>query len=168
MLPNNDWLVLSALVMILAAGCPAGTPANPATAPQASASAPTASPAAPALSVPSLMVPTPGPSTADTSARTTIHGKVYTALGDPVDGATVTAKVLGSGRYPGGSNSLTVTTQYGSYTLNGTPTGETILVTASKSGLRTREQTIVPLANLEGNPRANRVDFGGDDPSTAL
>lgn len=158
---------LTGVALLLTTACLADPPATPASA-SPSASATASVPAVPSAVVPLPAVTSPPPATVDTSARTTLHGKVYTALGDPVDGASVTAKVMGTGRFPNGSNTMTVTTQFGAYAFNGTPTGETVVITVTKSGLKTREQTIVPLANLSGNPRANKVDFGGDDPSTAL
>jgi hypothetical protein len=85
---------------------------------------------------------------------------VFDDLGSRLDGVTVTGKVLGSGTFANGSDELSVSTQIGSYALNGAPTGATILVTATKQGMTTRQQTIVPLANLQGNTTLNRVSFG--------
>jgi hypothetical protein len=132
-----------------ASGAPAsGTPASPAS-PASGASAATPSAA-----------PTAIPSTPDTSSRATIQGIVFDDQDQRLSDVTVTGKILGAGTFANGSDTLSVSTQVGSYALNGAPTGQTILITAGKNGLTTRQQTIVPLANLQGNTDQNRVDFG--------
>jgi hypothetical protein len=97
----------------------------------------------------------------DVSAPATVHGLVYDDLQQRISDATVTAKVLsGAGKFANGSDTLTTTTQVGSYSLASAPAGCTILVTVSKPGYTSREQTIIPLSNLQGNPSANQLDFG--------
>lgn len=130
-------------------GTPSGTPASPSSPSSPSGSASTASPA-----------PTAIPSTPDTSSRATIQGIVFDDTDQRLSDVTVTGKILGAGTFANGSDTLSVSTQVGSYALNGAPTGQTILITATKNGFTTRQQTIVPLANLQGNTDQNRVDFG--------
>ena len=154
------------------AGCPSGTPGvvtpsgspNPSAVPTATASTtpsgtPTGTPANPSATAASA-APSALPSTPDTSSRATIQGIVFDDLGSRLDGVTVVGKVLGSGTFSNGSDALSVSTQIGSYALNGAPTGATILITATKAGMTTRQQTIVPLSNLQGNTTLNRVSFG--------
>ena len=140
------------------AGCPAtnpvGTPSSSAK-PSASTSAtpaPTGS-ATPAPVGSGGATPTPAPtglpSTTDTSGNATITGSVLDDLGNQVDGITVTGKVLGARTFSNGSDTLVTTTQIGSYALNGAPTGSTILITVGKDGYTTRQQTLVPLSNLQ-------------------
>jgi hypothetical protein len=126
---------------------------------------PSPNPSTPTASVsPSPIPVSPIPSastTPDISAPATVHGIVYDDLQQRVSDATVTAKVLsGAGKFPNGSDTLTTTTQVGAYALHGVPSGSTVLVTVSKDGFTSREQTVIPLANLQGNPDANRLDFG--------
>jgi hypothetical protein len=157
------------------AGCP-GTPTTPT--PSGSASAKPSTPAStPASGTPSApasgatgtpsVAPTGLPSTPDTSSRATIQGVVFDDLGSRLDGVTVTGKVLGSGTFANGSDTLSVSTQIGSYSLNGAPTGATIMITATKQGMTTRQQTIVPLSNLQGDTTLNRVSFGETVGTTA-
>jgi hypothetical protein len=103
----------------------------------------------------------PGTVTPDISAPATVTGIVYDDLQQRVSDATVTARILsGRGAFANGSDTLTTTTQVGAYALMNVPSGATVLVTVSKDGFTRREQTIIPLANLQGNPDANRLDFG--------
>jgi hypothetical protein len=165
-------LTLAATMSVaVVAGCPS-TPTQPT--PSGSASAtpsgtpsttPSGTPTSPASPAPGSDVtpsaaPTSLPSTPDTSSRATIQGIVFDDLGSRLDGVTVTGKVLGSGTFANGSDTLSVSTQIGSYSLNGAPTGATIMITASKAGMTTRQQTIVPLSNLQGDTTLNRVSFG--------
>ena len=160
--------VLAAVLATATACAPSATApptasAKPSSTPSGSATgAPSAPPSGSPMPAPSGATPAPSslPSTPDTSSRATIQGVVFDANGVRLDGVTVTGQVLGSGTFANGSDVLTVTTQAGSYALNGAPTGATILVTASKAGLSARRQTIVPLSNLQGDTTLNRVSFG--------
>ncbi|MBC7543619.1 MAG: Ig-like domain-containing protein [Candidatus Sericytochromatia bacterium] len=95
--------------------------------------------------------------------------------GSRLDDATVTGKVLGAGVFSNGSDILTMTTRTGAsgpVTDTGTgtiqdysyglyaPGGSTILVTATKPGFTTRQQTIVPTNNERGDYSVNRLTFG--------
>jgi hypothetical protein len=151
------------------AACPAATPTATSgqAAPSAMPSSPgpgAAAPASPLAPAPAgaTAAPTAIPSTPDTSSRATIQGIVFDSAGQRVDGAVVTGKVLGAGTFANGSDTLSVTTQQGSYALNGAPTGQTVLVTITKDGFIPRQQTVVPLANLQGDPNQNRLDFGSE------
>ncbi|MBC7545365.1 MAG: Ig-like domain-containing protein [Candidatus Sericytochromatia bacterium] len=94
-------------------------------------------------------------------AGTSVTGNVHDDLGALLGGVTVTGTVIGAGLFPNGTNTLSTTTQTGAYTLAGAPQGATLLVTATKAGLTSRRQTIVPLANPTGDPNINNVGFGG-------
>ncbi|MBC7542743.1 MAG: Ig-like domain-containing protein [Candidatus Sericytochromatia bacterium] len=165
--------VAATLSMVSIAGCTANVTAVvpgstvPSNAPSSSTSAtPSATPttavsAGTTVGASATPAPTGIPSTPDTSSRATVQGVIYDDLGTRLDGATVTGKLLGAGTFDNGSDTLSMTTQIGSYALNGAPTGSTILVTASKAGFTKRQQTIVPLANLQGNTTINNVTFGG-------
>ncbi|MBC7541450.1 MAG: Ig-like domain-containing protein [Candidatus Sericytochromatia bacterium] len=172
---TSVFAVAATLSVAVLAGCPATNPvATPSTRPSGSVSAtptgtptvtPTGMPTGTGSGTPSgapSATPTPStlPSTPDTSSRATIQGVVFDDLGSRLDGVTVTGKLLGAGTFSNGSDTLVVTTQIGSYALNGAPTGSTILVTAGKAGFTTRQQTIVPLSNLQGNTTINNVTFG--------
>jgi hypothetical protein len=160
-------VVVSSATAFLIAGCP-GSPTTPTAAPSANPAGPAAS-ASPISGAPASATPAPGatnatptaiPSTPDTSSRATIQGTIFDSQGNRVDAATVVGKILGAGTFANGSDTLTVTTQLGSFALNGAPTGATVLVTVTKEGFATRQQTIVPLANLQGSPDQNRMNFG--------
>ncbi|MBC7543562.1 MAG: Ig-like domain-containing protein [Candidatus Sericytochromatia bacterium] len=173
-------VISATLSAALLAGCPSSTPSavTPTAKPSGTAStAPSGTPTAAPTGTPTSgsdvpgATPTPSglPSTPDTSSRATIQGVVVDDKGVRLDGVTVTGKVLGAGTFSNGSDTLTVTTQVGSYALNGAPTGSTILITASKVGLTRRQRTIVPLSNLQGSTDINNVSFGGtSDPAYAF
>lgn len=122
---------------------------------------PSATPGTPLPGTPSAAPGQPGTVSPDVSAPATVTGIVYDDMQQRVSDATVTAKILGgSHTFANGSDTMTTTTQVGAYALMGVPSGATVLVTVSKDGMTRREQTIIPLANLQGNPDANRLDFG--------
>ncbi|MBC7542716.1 MAG: Ig-like domain-containing protein, partial [Candidatus Sericytochromatia bacterium] len=159
--------VAATLSVTLLSGCPAANPANPTPGTTSSgkpANMPGGIPSGTTrkASDAATATPTPSgrPSTPDTSSRATIQGVIFDDLGSRLNGVTVTGKLLGAGTFDNGSDTLSVVTQIGSYALNGAPTGATILVTAHRAGFTTRQQTIVPLANLQGDTSINRVTFG--------
>jgi hypothetical protein len=168
---QNAVVAAATLSVAVLAGCPTTPPGgvSPSGAASAKPSAP-ASPAspgaptspAPGSAAPATAAPTAIPSTPDTSSKATIHGVVFDDTLQRLSDVSVTGKVLGAGTFANGSDTLTTSTQVGSYSLNGAPTGQTILITVTKNGFTTRQKTIVPLANLQGDPSANKLDFGSD------
>ncbi|MBT9544149.1 MAG: Ig-like domain-containing protein [Candidatus Sericytochromatia bacterium] len=90
--------------------------------------------------------------------RTTFNGKVFDDNYLPLKGVTVIAKSLSS-NVP--FNAETVTTD-GTYTFNRAPSGVQVEITASKAGFATRKRVEVLRSNKQGDPNANRFDFGTD------
>lgn len=120
----------------------------------------------------STPTPTPNPCTPDAIGRVTVHGVILDSQGRPVEGTTVTGKDL-NGRADAfgicpSSDTMSVPAQPGAYTLGPIYPGSNVVITVSKPGYRTREGTIVPMANLTGDPNTNRLDFGGSNPQLAL
>lgn len=154
-------IAATASVAVLA-GCPGGqtpgTTPTPGASPTAGASAAPGTPASPGATA----APTALPSTSDTSDFATVKGLIEDDQNQPLDGVTVKATILDGGQssFSNGSKELTVTSTLGSYVLNGAPTGVTLKIVASKDGYTTRTQTYVPLANKQGDPSANQVNFG--------
>lgn len=152
----------------LLAGCPSGQApggtGTPSAAPSGAASVAPSAPASPA-SPGATAAPTALPSTSDVSDRATVKGVIEDDQDQRLDGVTVTATILDGGQstFSNGAKELTVTSALGSYVLNGCPTGVTLKIVAKKSGFTTRTQTYVPLANKQGDPSANQVNFGEDN-----
>jgi len=137
---------------------PSATPV-PTASPSATTS-PTASPTA------SASASTPLPSaTSDISVveRTTFNGKVFDDTTAPIDGVTVTAKSLNSSV----PFDATSTTAGGAYAFNNAPAGVQIEITVAKPGFTTRRRVEVLKSNKEGNPDANKYDFGAGAGSTS-
>lgn len=137
----------------------AGPSAEPTAGPTASPSAePTATPTAdPSASA----TPTPLPSaTSDISVieTTTFNGKVFDDSEAPMDGVTITAKSLNSSV----PFEATTTTAGGTYSFNNAPSGVQIEIVASRSGFTTRKRVEVLKSNKQGDPNANKYDFGTD------
>jgi hypothetical protein len=107
---------------------------------------------------------TPSPSDSPTvphpTDKTPVAGIVYDDAATRLDQATITAKALGGGKFANGTDTLTVTSQQGAYTLEGCPVDGTIQVTASKTGYTTRMQTIVPKHVVPGAINPNVLHFG--------
>jgi hypothetical protein len=181
-------LVAAASFSMLAACTPAETPTVPGT-PSASPSAPvatatptpseTASPVATATPTPSetaspVATPTPAetpapgvtptpsatlpPNSDDISVveKTTFNGKVYDDTNAPLDGVKVTAKSLNSSV----TYSVETTTAGGTYAFNNAPAGVQLEIIASRPGYTTRRRVEVLKSNKQGDPNANRYDFG--------
>lgn len=148
------------------AGCPGGAPGTTtptATPSGAAASATPTTPTTPASGAPASAAATALPTTSDTSDKATVKGFVEDDQGNRLDGVTVTATILDGGQstFGNGTKELAVQTSLGTYVLNGCPTGVTLKIRATKSGMTTRTQTYVPLSNKQGDPSANQVDFAG-------
>lgn len=93
-----------------------------------------------------------------TFANTTFNGKVHDFNGGPLDDVTVTARSLNDA-VPYQVEAKTIG---GTYTFNDAPAGVQIEITASKAGYASRRRVEVLKSNKEGDPRANRYDFGTD------
>jgi hypothetical protein len=179
-------LLTAATLSLLAACGPAPTQnvdpsASPSAAPTATPSAApsaeaTASPSAEPTAVPSVeATPTPAP-TADPGASatptplpsatsdisvietTTFNGKVYDDTNAPLDGVTIKARSLNSSV----PFEVTTTTAGGTYSFNNAPSGVQIEIVATRSGFTTRRRVEVLKSNKQGDPNANKYDFGTD------
>ncbi|MBF2053924.1 MAG: carboxypeptidase regulatory-like domain-containing protein [Candidatus Sericytochromatia bacterium] len=141
--------------------------AEPTAKPSATAE-PTAEPTAKPSTEPSTeptaapsATPTPLPTaTSDISVieRTTFNGSIYDDTNAPLDGVTVTARSLNSSV----PFEETTTTAGGSYAFNNAPAGVQIEITASRPGYATRRRVEVLKSNKQGDPDANRYNFGTD------
>ena len=96
-----------------------------------------------------------------------MHGTIFDEYGNRLSGVTVTGKAIDTDtwwrkglEWRNGSDTLVTTSQVGSYALNGLSPGTTVMVTVSKPGLTTRQQTIVGTSSFAGDPTANLLDFG--------
>ncbi len=145
---------------------PSATPsavASPSSAPSAK---PSATPTAEATPAPTAnpgasATPTPLPSaTSDISVieTTTFNGKVYDDTNAPLDGVTIKARSLNSSV----PFEVTTTTAGGTYSFNNAPSGVQIEIVASRSGFTTRRRIEVLKSNKQGDPNANKYDFGTD------
>jgi len=90
--------------------------------------------------------------------KTTLNGKVFDDNYLPLDSVTVKAKSLNSS-FP---FEATTVTAGGTYAFNNVPSGVQIEITVSKAGFTTRKRVGVLNYNKQGNPNANRYDFGTD------
>lgn len=109
--------------------------------------------------------PTPLPSaTSDISVieNTTGNGRVFDAQGNPVEGARVVARSLNSS-VP--FIAETTTSRDGSYSFNNVPPGIQIEITVYKEGYAPRTRVEVLKSNKQGDPNANRYDFGSEQGS---
>lgn len=105
----------------------------------------------------------------DAAAFVTVRGLLLDDLGGRVEGATVTATMLGNGAFANSSDALVGTSQVGAYGFTGVPVGATIRIRVAKVGLAVREQMLVPTLPKPGQPDPNTVDFGANgDLVTAL
>jgi hypothetical protein len=134
------------------------TPAPEATAtpvPEATATpAPTATPDPNATATPA-----PLPTAQDDISvveKTTFNGKVYDDTNAPLDGVKVTAKSLNSSV----TYEVETTTAGGTYAFNNAPAGVQLEIIASRPGYTTRRRVEVLKSNKQGDPNANRYDFG--------
>ena len=96
--------------------------------------------------------------------KTTFNGKVYDDTNAPLDGVLVTAKSLNSSV----DYEVSTTTAGGTYAFNNAPAGIQIEITASRQGYTTRRRVEVLKSNKQGDPNANRYDFGTDGGTTTF
>ncbi len=90
--------------------------------------------------------------------RTTFNGKIYDDTNAPLDGVTVTARSLN----PSVSYEVSTTTAGGTYAFNNAPAGVQIEITVSRQGYTPVRRIEVLKSNKQGDPNANRFDFGTD------
>ncbi|PIW17125.1 hypothetical protein COW36_09970 [bacterium (Candidatus Blackallbacteria) CG17_big_fil_post_rev_8_21_14_2_50_48_46] len=108
---------------------------------------------------PSHPTATPLPSaTSDISVieKTTFNGKLFDDLGQPLNGALVKVRSLNS-QVPFEAETLT---SGGTFAFNNAPSGVQIEITISKPGFASRKRVEVLKSNKQGDPNANRYDFG--------
>ena len=94
--------------------------------------------------------------------KTTFNGKVYDDTNAPLDGVKVTARSLNTSVV----YEVETTTAGGTYAFNNAPAGVQIEITASRAGYTTRRRVEVLKSNKQGDPDANRYDFGTTGDST--
>jgi hypothetical protein len=139
-----------------------------------STSAPTSAPSSAPTNYP-LPGGTPQPSnnytplpaaTSDISVieRSSMNGKVFDGSQKPVDGARVVARSLNNA-VPYEAETVTAG---GTYAFNNLPSGVQIEIVVEKPGLGTRKRVEVIKSNKQGDPNANRYDFGSDGSNYAF
>jgi hypothetical protein len=102
-------------------------------------------------------------------AKVTVRGLLLDDLGGRVEGANVTAHMLGNAKFANGSDVLTGTSQVGAYGFTDVPVGANIRIRVTKAGMAPRERIFVPAIPEDGKPDPNSVDFGANgDLVTAL
>lgn len=159
------------LSITLLAGCPSSpsapggdttpptvTPITPVTTdPPITEDPPADQPTDPATDEPT---PSDTPSAPLSTDKVKITGFIFDDAGNKVDGVTITAKALGGGTFADGTDTMTVTTQQGYYTLDGSPVGVNLQITASKATYASRQQTYVAVSNPANDATLNVVSFG--------
>ncbi|MBT9545532.1 MAG: Ig-like domain-containing protein [Candidatus Sericytochromatia bacterium] len=143
-----------------ASATPSAPPSAEATATPVSTAAPTQAPPASATPTPAA-TNTPLPAaTSDISVieKTTFNGKVFDDSKAPLDGVTVKARSLNAS-VPFEESTVTAG---GTYAFNNAPSGIQVEIVASKTGFTTRKRVEVLKSNKQGDPNANRYDFGND------
>lgn len=108
--------------------------------------------------------PTAKPDDTSVFEKTTFNGKVFDDSNAPLDGVTIKAHSLNSGV----PFEATAVTAGGSYAFNNVPAGVTIEITAGRNGYTSRRRVEVLKSNKNGDPNANRYDFGSDGSTTAF
>jgi hypothetical protein len=90
--------------------------------------------------------------------RTTFNGKIFDENHAPLDGVTVKAVSM-STAVPYQAETFSTA---GTYAFNRVPAGTQIQISIHKPGFSTRQRIEVLKSNNEGDPNANRYDFGND------
>jgi hypothetical protein len=88
--------------------------------------------------------------------KTTFNGKIHDDTGAPLDGVTVTAKSLNASV----PYEATTTSAGGAYAFNNGPAGVQVEIRATKAGFTKRRRVEVLKSNKQGDPNANKYDFG--------
>lgn len=91
-----------------------------------------------------------------TDATTTLNGMVFDDFNTAMDNVTVRVRSLNSSR----PFQIQTETRGGAYVLNAVPAGTQLEITAQKPGFTTRTLVKVLKSNKDGDPNANRHDFG--------
>lgn len=100
--------------------------------------------------------PSSEPSDISTEANTTLNGMIFDDTGAPLDEVTVHVQSLSTSR----PFEATTISQGGAYVLNSVPAGVQLEIAASKPGFAPRKMVKVLKSNKNGDPDANRFDFG--------
>lgn len=144
---------------------PSTTPSiNPSTNPSTNPSGnPSSNPSVTPSSTPSTnpsssIAPSQPPKDTATVEDTTLNGKVYDDSNAPLDGVSVRVRSLNASI----PYDVVSVTAGGAYALNKAPAGVQLEITASKPGYATRRRVEVLKSNKNGDPNANRYDFGTD------
>ncbi|MBT9545529.1 MAG: Ig-like domain-containing protein [Candidatus Sericytochromatia bacterium] len=160
----------SPTAVVSATPAPVGTPT-----PDASPTAVGSATPTPDVSPSAAVSPTPVPATTPTPAatntplpaatsdisvieKTTFNGKIFDDTNSPLDGVTVKVKSLNSS-VPFEAETVTAG---GTYAFNNAPSGVQVEIVSSKAGFTTRKRVEVLKSNKQGDPNANRYDFGTD------
>lgn len=117
--------------------------------------------------------PTTAPSTAPTAVatatsdisvveKTTFNGKIFDLDGVPLTGATIEVRSLNSSV----PYEAATTTIGGAYAFNNAPAGVQLEIVATIPGYAPRRRIEVLKSNKQGDPHANRFDFGTDGSET--
>ncbi len=116
---------------------------------------------------PNQPVPTALPSAQDDISiveRTIFNGKVFDDTRAELDGVRIVARSLNSS-VPYEAETITVN---GTYAFNNAPSGVQIEIIASRPGYTTRRRVEVLKSNKQGDPDANRYDFGVGESTTPI
>ncbi|PKL76727.1 MAG: hypothetical protein CVV27_08780 [Candidatus Melainabacteria bacterium HGW-Melainabacteria-1] len=137
---------------------PGASPTTGPTADPGPTAAPTDEPTAQPTSAPTAEA------TSDISVveKTTFNGKIFDALGNPLDGVEVKVRSLNTSV----PFEAITTTAGGTFAFNNAPAGVQIEITATRPGYAPRSRTEVLKSNKQGDPNANRFDFGSADSSS--
>ncbi len=111
-------------------------------------------------------MPNPFPTAQDDISiveKTSFNGKVFDSTNAPLDGATVTARSLNTAI----SYEVETTTSKGTFAFNNAPAGVQIEIIVSRPGYAQMRRVEVLKSNKQGDPNANRYDFGTGDGSNS-
>ncbi|MGE3726333.1 MAG: VWA domain-containing protein [Candidatus Sericytochromatia bacterium] len=111
--------------------------------------------------------PEPLPSaTSDISVieKSTFNGKIFDDSGRPLDGVKVRVRSLNSS-VPFEAETVTAG---GTYAFNNAPSGVQVEIVLSQEGFADRTRVEVIKSNKQGDPNANRYDFGTDGSNSAF
>lgn len=90
------------------------------------------------------------------SEATTLNGHVFDEQGQPVEARVSLRSVSGP------VFSASAETQGGVYVFNAVPAGQPLELSAEATGYGRVSRVVVPKSNRNGDPAANRFDFGGE------
>ena len=93
--------------------------------------------------------------------KTSLNGKIFNDAQQPVEGAVVTVRSLNDSV----DYDVSTTTTAGTYAFNNAPAGVQVEITVTLPGAGTVRRVEVLKSNKQGDPDANRYDFGTDGSS---